>query len=93
MTREQFNEYITLFNNNDPDFVSYYHDDVALELGTTVIRTPQGIADFYSNVKKYIKESLQVTQYIADTTGIAVELPSEFSCFRTGLTAFGDVPS
>jgi len=82
MTREQFEEYITLFNNNDPSFIKFYHDDVVLELGTNVIRTPQAIAAFYANVKTYIKESLQITQYISDANGIAVELPSEFGCFR-----------
>ena len=82
MTLEQFREYITLFNNNDPGFIRYYHNDVTLELGATIIRTPAGIADFYSNVKSYIKESLQISQYISDANGIAVELPSEFGCFR-----------
>lgn len=82
MTRDQFEEYITLFNNNDPSFVTFYHDDVVLELGTNLIRTPQAIAEFYANVKTYIKESLQITKYISDANGIAVELPSEFKCFR-----------
>jgi len=82
MSRERFEEYITLFNNNDPGFIQFYHDDVVLELGATSIHTPQGIADFYKNVKTYIRESLQISQFIADANGIAVELPSEFGCFK-----------
>lgn len=82
ITRQQFDQYITLFNNNDPEFIKFYHDDVVLELGATSIRTAQGIGDFYKNVKKYIKESLQISQFISDANGIAVELPSEFSCIK-----------
>lgn len=92
LTREQFEEYITLFNNNDPDFIKFYHDDVVLELGGTEIRTPQGIADFYSNVKSHIRESLEITQFISDTNGIAVELPSEFGCFRDWEDSFWGRP-
>ena len=92
MSRERFQEYITLFNNNDPRFIEFYHDDVTLELGATAIRTPQGIADFYSNVKQYIRESLQVTQYISDANGIAVELPTEFACIRDWPDSFWGRP-
>ena len=82
VTREHFERYITLFNNNDPRFTEFYHEDVILELGATAIKTRQGIADFYKEVKTYIRESLEVTQFIADANGIAVELPSEFTCIR-----------
>lgn len=92
MSRENFERYITLFNNNDPAFIDFYHDDVTLELGTSIIRAPRGIADFYSDVKRYIKETLQVTQYIADADGIAVELPSEFGCFRDWPDSFWGRP-
>ena len=81
-TRDEFMEYITLFNNNDPGFTKFYHDDVVLELGTTQIRTPQGILDFYKDVKAHIHERVEVTHYISDATGIAAELPSEFKVYR-----------
>lgn len=92
MIREQFEEYITLFNNDDPGFARFYHDDVILELGNALIRTPQGITDFYSNVKQYIRESLQIGQFIADAGGIAVELPSEFGCYRDWPDSFWGRP-
>ena len=92
MTREQFEEYIGLFNQNAPGFIRFYHDDVVLELGDAVIRTPQGIADFYNNVKRHIRESLQIGQFIADADGIAVELPSEFGCFRDWPDSFWGRP-
>lgn len=92
MTREQFEQYIALFNNNDPGFIKYYHDGVVLELGAAVIRTPQGISDFYNNVKRYIRESLQIGQFIADAGGIAVELPTEFGCYRDWPDSFWGRP-
>ena len=92
MNRAQFEQYITLFNQNDPGFIRFYHDDVILELGDAVIRTPQGIADFYNNVKRYIRESLQIGQFIADAGGIAVEVPSEFGCYRDWPDSFWGRP-
>jgi hypothetical protein len=82
LTREQFNEYIGLFNANDPRFINYYHDDVVLELSGTEIKTPQGIRNFYAEVKAHIHEKVTVAHFISDATGIAVELPSEFKVYK-----------
>ena len=82
LSREQFQEYITLFNNNDPRFIRYYHDDVVLELGDSAIRTPQGIRDFYAEVKAHIHEKVEVTHFVSDATGIAAQLPSEFKVYK-----------
>jgi len=82
VTREQFDQYIDYFNNNDQRFTEFYHDDVELELGARTVKTRQGIADLYREVKTYVRESLQVTRFIADANGIAVELPTEFICIR-----------
>jgi hypothetical protein len=81
-TRDEFMEYVGLFNANDPGFVQFYHDDVVLELGTQQIRTPQGIRDFYQEVKAHIHERVEVTHFVSDPTGIAAELPSEFKVYR-----------
>jgi hypothetical protein len=82
LTREQFMEYITLFNANDPRFIDYYHDDVVLELGGTDIKTPQGIRNFYAEVKAHIHEQVAVAHFVSDATGIAAELPSEFKVYK-----------
>lgn len=81
-TRDEFMEYVALFNANDPGFTRYYHDDVVLELGTQQIRTPAGIRDFYKEVKAHIHERVEVTHFVSDATGIAAELPSEFKVYR-----------
>jgi ketosteroid isomerase-like protein len=82
MTRERYMEYVGLFNANDPGFLKFYHDDVVLELRNQELRGAKAIRDFYAEVKTYIKETVQVTHYIADATGIAAELPSEFKVFK-----------
>ena len=92
MTREQFERYIDLFNNNDPRFTEYYHDDVVLELGANTIKTSQGIADFYQQVKIHIRESIKITQFIADADGVAVELPTQFTCIRDWEDSFWGRP-
>src|SRR5512147_2454321 len=76
LTREQFEAYLRLFNNNDPGFIKYYHDDVVLELSGTEIRTPQGIRDFYAEVKAHIREKVELSHFVSDATGIAAELPT-----------------
>jgi hypothetical protein len=82
LTREQFVAYTTLFNNNDPAFIQYYHDDVVLELGAKEIRTPQGIRDFYADVKAHIREKVEVTHFVSDATGMAAEMPTEFRVYK-----------
>jgi len=82
LTRAQFDEYLMLFNNNDPAFTKYYHDDVVLELPDATLKGPAEIRDFYKEVKSHIKETVEVTHFVSDATGIAAELPSEFACFK-----------
>jgi len=82
LTREHFLQYTTLFNHNDPRFVEFYHDDVVLELGSREVRTPQGIREFYADVKAHLREKVEVTHFVSDATGIAVEMPTEFRVIK-----------
>ena len=82
LTREEFLEYVALFNANDPSFIRYYHDDVEFELPGTVIKGATAIREFYKPVKEHIHEKVEVTQFISDATGIAAELPTEFRVFK-----------
>ncbi|HKJ74193.1 MAG TPA: nuclear transport factor 2 family protein [Alphaproteobacteria bacterium] len=92
VTRAQFDEYLALFNNNDPGFIKFYHPDVVLELGATQIKTPQGIRDFYAEVKAHIREKVEVNHFISDATGIAAELPTEFKVYRDWENGFFQRP-
>lgn len=82
MSREDYDHYVQLFNDNDFRFLEYYHPDVVLELGDSEIRTAQGIGEFYKTVKAHLKETVEVNQFIADANGIAVEIPTRFECFK-----------
>jgi hypothetical protein len=93
LTREDFLEYVRLFNANDPRFIRYYHDDVVFELGaTTVIRGPTAIRDFYVPVKAHIHEKVEVTQFISDANGVAAELPTEFRVYKDWENGFFQRP-
>ena len=82
-SREEFLEYVTLFNANDPRFIRYYHDDVVFELGTdTVIKGATAIREFYGPVKAHIHEKVEVAAFVSDATGIAAELPTEFRVYK-----------
>jgi hypothetical protein len=82
LSREEFMEYVTLFNANDPKFIRYYHDDVVFELPGTVIKGATAIREFYGPVKAHIHEKVEVAQFVSDATGIAAELPTEFRVFK-----------
>jgi hypothetical protein len=92
LTRKEFQRYLELFNANDPRFIEYYHDDVVLELGATAIRTPQGIRDFYKEVKAHIHEKVELAHFVSDATGIAAELPTEFRVYRDWENGFFQRP-
>ena len=82
MTSAEFHRYIELFNNNDSGYEAYYHPDVVLELGNTQLSSAQAIMDFYAEVKTYIKETVQIDQFISDSNGIACEFSTEFRCIK-----------
>lgn len=82
MPLARYLQYVNLFNNDDPRFIEFYHPDVELELGNATIKTATGIRDFYKEVHAHIHEKVEVSHYVADATGIAAELPSEFKCYK-----------
>jgi hypothetical protein len=82
MPLARYLQYVNWFNNDDPRYIEFYHPDVVLELGNATIRTAQGIRDFYKEVHAHIHEKVEVSRYVADATGIAAELPSEFKVYK-----------
>lgn len=92
MTREAYNEYLALFNANDPTFIKFYHPDVVLELSGSEIRGAEGIRDFYANVKQYIRERVDVTTFISDGNLLAVEIPTTFEVIRDWDDSFWGIP-
>ncbi len=92
ITREEYQDYVDRFNSNDMTFIDYYHPNVVLELGASEIVGDTGIRDFYANVKKYIRETVTVNQFISDEGGIAVEIPTTFECIADWADSFWGVP-
>lgn len=92
ITREEYQVYLDRFNSNDMTFIEFYHPNVVLELGASEIVGDTGIRDFYANVKKYIKETVTVNEYISDEGGIAVEIPTRFECIEDWPDSFWGVP-
>ncbi len=82
MPRARYMQYVEWFNANDPRFLDFYHPEVVLELGNATLAGAQAIRDFYTDVKAHIHEKVEVNHYIADATGIAAELPTEFRVYK-----------
>jgi len=79
MTRDDYERYITAFNDGDVErYSGYYARDVVLELGKRSIAGSQGIREFYAAVRSKVREVLVVRQFIGDETGVAAELDTSF---------------
>ena len=92
ISRAEYDVYLNRFNSNDMNFIEIYHPEVVLELGAKQIVGNIGIRDFYANVKKYIKETVEVTEFISDEGGLAVEIPTRFECIADWADSFWGVP-
>jgi SnoaL-like domain len=80
MNKQLFAEYIASFNRDDFEgFSKHYAEDVELHLGTRkTLHGRQAIVDFYREVKARIRETLVVRTVVADQTGLAAEVATEF---------------
>ena len=80
MNKQLFGEYIASFNRDDFEgFGKYYADDVVLQLGTRkTLHGRQAIIDFYREVKSKIRETLVINNVVADESGLAAEIATEF---------------
>jgi hypothetical protein len=82
MSKERYLQYVGWFNANDPRFIDFYHPDVELELSGQTIKGAQGILNFYKEVKAHIHEKVEITHFVADATGIAGVMPTEFRVYK-----------
>ena len=80
MSAEQFSTYIDAFNRDDvATYGDYYDDNVVLVLaGKTELRGRKAIFDFYEAVKSQTRRTLQINEFVATPSHLAVELESEF---------------
>jgi hypothetical protein len=85
--RQAYLEYTRAFSNAEFErFSEYYTDDVVCELRATTLRGKDGIVDFYREMFKTVRETLSLHQLIADDSGLAADVTSQF-------TAIEDAPN
>jgi len=83
VTKESFQRYLDSFNNRLYDnLVPYYAADVEVSLPGITLKGPQAIVSFYKDFHQYVREHVEAKYLVIDETGIAVEMYSEFECFR-----------
>jgi hypothetical protein len=83
--RQAFLEYTRAFSNAEYEkFSRYYTDDVRCELGATgiVLEGRDGIVSFYRAMFQKVRESLTLHHLIADDTGLAAEITSQFTAIE-----------
>lgn len=85
--RQAYMEYTRAFSNGEFErFSEYYTDDVVCELGAFTLHGKAGIVDFYREMFKTVRETLTLHQLIADDSGLAADVTSQF-------TALDDAPT
>jgi hypothetical protein len=78
--RRAFTEYTQAFSNADFDrFIEYYNDDVICELGSMTLKGKDGIASFYREMFKTVRENLTIHHVVADENGIAADMTTQFT--------------
>ena len=91
MNREQFLEYIDHFNNKRYDAVtSYFAPDVTVEYSShfragteaATLHGRQEFIDWYKNLHAYVREALELGDFMTDGRLLLVELYTEFHCFK-----------
>ena len=81
ITRDQFDQYVALYNAADPGFTQFYNDDVVMETVPPLTSAAE-IRRFRSELSCYVVETVQVEYYFADENGSAAQLLGEFRCVR-----------
>ena len=93
-----YHAYSAAFSNGDPErYTRFYTDDVVLELSSLPpIRGAQGIADFYKEMFKRVRETLTVHSIDASDYRVVADTTSRFTAiadapdFVVGALAEGD---
>jgi hypothetical protein len=83
--RQAFMEYTRAFSNAEFDrFSRYYTEDVVCSLGGVgiVLRGKSALVDFYREMFKHVRESLTLHQLIADDSGLAADITSQFTAIE-----------
>lgn len=92
MDKARFESYVRAFNSKNLDALrGFYHPEVELVLPVGVTRGPDKIIDRYTEIFRYIDETLEVGFLAIDGNRIAVEYLTEFRC-HTDYPDFVEMP-
>ena len=82
--RQAFMEYTRAFSNAEFErFSQYYTEDVTCTLSAgIVLRGRDGIVEFYREMFKRVREKLTLHHLIADDTGLAADITSQFTAIE-----------
>jgi hypothetical protein len=99
MDKKQYLEYIDHFNNKRYDAVTSYFDlDIVVEYGdngTYSEKPPQTLhgreefAKFYKNLHEYVREVLELGDFMVRGNLLFAELYTEFHCFKDAPASAG----
>jgi hypothetical protein len=99
MNKKQYLEYIDHFNHKRYDAVtSYFAPDITVEYGdsgTYSDRPPQTLhgreefAKFYMNLHEYVREVLELGDFMVKGNLLFAELYTEFHCFKDAPASAG----
>ena len=79
MTRENYDQYIKLYNACDRHFTNFYQEDVVMET-VPPLQGRQAINDFRNELRHYVIEHITVEFFVPGSTGAAAQLLGSFSC-------------
>lgn len=89
MTREDYAEYLRLFNDGDERYADYYHEDVVFHHAPMfgVLKGRQAIIDFYRNIRTQLNEHVTAHAVVidADQNMMAAELSTRLVAVRDGV--------
>jgi len=99
MNKKQFLEYIGHFNNKRYDaLASYFTPDMTAEYGimgmgsktpNRILHGPQEFVEFYKSLHQYVREVLELGDFIVNKDFLFAELWTEFHCFKDVPASFG----
>jgi hypothetical protein len=83
LTEQDLRDYIAAFNRSDfPGFGKYYAEDVIFEGRGRNFRSRREVLDFYTEVKKRLRETVTIREIIVGEQDIAAEIETELYAFE-----------
>lgn len=85
MNREQYEQYLTLFNDKDYDSVLAFWapEFQVIVQGQVMMDSPESLKDTYAFLHEHVTEEVLVDHYLSDDTCIFMEARIRVRCFKT----------